>query len=150
MLQNIIAEMPIFKEFSDQELQNFIEMGHDISEFKRGETIINEGESLTSIYIILKGSVKIVKKVDGHTILLSKLKSGELFGEMSFFSNKRRHSDAVASDDVQVLKMNEDFFEKAEHSIKDKVKSYFIELLINRLDAMNESIVAVSKLMHVK
>jgi CRP-like cAMP-binding protein len=150
MLQEIITDMPIFKEFTDKEIKIFAGMDHDISEFKRGETIIQEGECLTSIYIILKGSVKIVKKVDGRTILLAKLKPGELFGEMAMFSRNRRHSDAVAGDDVQLLKIDDDFFKKAKPFIVDKLKNYFIELLINRLDAMNESLMAVSKLMRVK
>lgn len=150
MLEEIITDMPIFKEFTDKEIKIFAGMDHDISEFKRGETIIQEGECLTSIYIILKGSVKIVKKVDGRTILLAKLKPGELFGEMAMFSRNRRHSDAVAGDDVQLLKIDDDFFKKAKPFIVDKLKNYFIELLINRLDAMNESLMAVSKLMRVK
>jgi len=150
MLKEIIADMPIFKEFTDKEIEIFAGMDHDIDEFERGDTIIEEGSHFTSIYIILNGSVKIVKKVDGRTILLAKLKPGELFGEMAMFSNNRRHSDAVAGDDVQLLKIDESFFKKAEPFIVDKLKNYFILLLINRLDAMNESLMAVSKLMRPK
>ncbi|MFC1495159.1 cyclic nucleotide-binding domain-containing protein [Thermodesulfobacteriota bacterium] len=150
MLEEIIADMPIFKDFTGKEIEIFADMDHDISEYKRGATIIEEGDCLTSIYIILKGSVKIVKKVDGRTILLARLKSGELFGEMAMFSDNRRHSDAVAGDDVQLLKIDEDFFKNAKPFIVDKMKNHFIELLINRLDSMNESLMAVSKLMRAK
>ena len=88
--------------------------------------------------------------MDGRTILLAKLKPGELFGEMAMFSDKKRHSDAVAGEDVQLLKIDDNFFKKAKPFIVDKMKNYFIELLINRLDAMNESLMAVSKLMRAK
>ena len=88
--------------------------------------------------------------MDGRTILLAKLKPGELFGEMAMFCDKKRTSDAVAGDDVQLLKIDEDFCKKAKPFIVDKLKNYFIELLINRLDAMNESLMAVSKLMRAK
>lgn len=150
MLRNIIENMPAFREFSGKELCKFADMNHSITEFKRGETIIKEGDSFTSIYIILKGSVKIVKRTEGHTIRLARLNPGEIFGEMSFFSDKRRHCDAIAGENVQVLKMDEEFFEKARPSIKDKLKNYFIELLIERLDTMNESLISVSKLMRVR
>lgn len=151
MLKELIVDMPIFKHFSDSELDKFAEMDHDITEFNKGDIIIKEGDCFSSIYIILKGNVKIVKRTDGHTIQLAKLKPGEIFGEMSFFSDKKcRLSDAVAGDSVQILKMDEDFFEKAGPVIKDKVKNYFIELLVNRLDLMNESIMSISKLMRMR
>lgn len=149
-LCDVIQDMPMFRDFSGRDLKKFAEMEHNISEYQKGETIIEEGANFTSIYLLLMGNVKIVKKMDGHTILLARLKPGEIFGEMSFFSKKRRHSGAVACEGVRVLKMGEDFFEQAGVSIKDKLKNYFIELLINRLDAMNESIMAVSKLMRLR
>ena len=150
MLKEIITDMPIFKEFTEKEIEIFADMDHDISEFNKGDAIIEEGDCFTSIYIILKGNVKIVKKVDGRTILLAKLKPGGLFGEMAMFCDKKRTSDAVAGDEVQLLKIDEDFFKKAKPFIVDKLKNYFIELLIKRLDAMNESLMAVSKLMRAK
>ena len=122
-------------------------MEHTLTEYHRGDTIIREGDELKTIYLLLKGSILIVKKGEGRLIRLANLKPGEIFGEMSFFSKKKRHSDAMANDDVLVLKMDENFFEKGKTTIKDKVKDYFIELLINRLDAMNESIMSISKLM---
>lgn len=143
----LIADMPLFNEFSEKELRNFAGMDHIIEEYNRGDLIIKEGDDSTVLYLILMGSVTIVKKIDGHTIRLAKLKPGELFGEMSFFSKKHRRSDVVASDRVMILKMDEDFFQKIKPGIRDKVKNYFIELLVNRLDKMNESIMAVSKLM---
>jgi len=143
----IIEKMPMFKEFSKKELKEFTKMDHLFVEYHKGDTIIKEGDHFTAIYLLLKGSVMIVKKKEGHTIRLAKLKPGELFGEMSFFSKKLRHSDVVANDDVMVLRMDEDFFQKVKSSARDKVKNYFIELLVNRLDAMNESLMAVSKLM---
>lgn len=145
-----IEDMTMFKDFSEKELKSFSKMGHVLEEYNRGDIIIEEGDESTAIYLLLKGSVLIVKKADGHTIRLAKLKPGEIFGEMSFFSKKIRHSDALANDDVQVLRMDSNFFEKVEPGIRDKVKNYFIELLVNRLDGMNESIMAVSKLMHTQ
>ena len=146
-LEEIIEDMPMFREFSEKEIKEFVKMEHTITEYHRGDTIIREGDELKTIYLLLKGSIMIVKKEEDHTIRLAKLVPGEIFGEMSFFSKKKRHSDAMANDDVLVLKMDENFFEKGKTTIKDKVKDYFIELLINRLDAMNESIMSISKLM---
>ncbi len=147
-LYEMIKDMPMFREFSEKELKTFTQMDHILVEYHQGDTIIQEGDDLTTIYLLLKGSILIIKKMEGHPIRLARLKPGEIFGEMAFFSKKRRQSDAVANDDVLVLGMDKDFFHKVKPAIKDKVKNYFIELLVNRLEAMNESMMTISKLMH--
>ena len=147
-LEEIIEDMPMFREFSEKEIKEFVKMEHTLTEYHRGDTIIREGDELKTIYLLLKGSIMIVKKEEDHTIRLAKLVPGEIFGEMSFFSKKSSQSDAVADNDVLVLRLDEDFFEKCAPDIRDEVKNYFIELLVRRLDKMNESLMTISKMMH--
>ncbi len=64
---------------------------------------------------------------------------------MSFFTKKPRHSNVIANEDVLVLKLDKSFFDKVDSAIKDKIKDYLIELLINRLDSVNESLSKISK-----
>ncbi len=148
MISDMINEMPMFESFSDQEKQMFTEMKHSIVGFKNGETIINEGDECTSMFLIIKGACLITKTQDDTTIRLAKIKAGELFGEMSFFTRNPRQTSVIASDDVMVMKMDDDFFEKVDSDVRDKIKNCFIELLIKRLNAMNASIMRTSKLMH--
>jgi CRP-like cAMP-binding protein len=147
-LYEIINDMNMFENFSEKEKKAFAKMDHVLYEFKKDDVIIKEGDSFTSIYLILKGTVLITKNQYGRQIRLSKLEPGEIFGEMSYFSKKPRQSTIIAhDDDVMVLKMDEDFFQKAKSAISDKVKDYFIKVLCDRLDIMNESIMNISKLM---
>ena len=55
----------------------------------------------------------------------------------------------TANEDVTVVEMDDKFFKKANPAVRDKIKNYFIELLISRLDMMNESIMKISKLMRM-
>ena len=139
-------EMPIFETFSEKEKKAFAKMEHTLCEFRQGDTIIKDGERLTSIFLLLKGSVLVSKTVSDAPIRLAKLRPGEIFGEMSFFSHRSRQSNVIANEDVLALKIDEKFFKNAKPAIKDKVNSYFIEVLVNRLDAMNDSIMTISKL----
>ena len=84
---------------------------------------------------------------DGEAVTLGEVTEGEIFGEMSFFQKKPRRSNVVANDYVMVLKMDDDLFSKMPASIRDKIKNYFIELLIRRLDEMNSSIMNIARLM---
>jgi len=61
-----------------------------------------------------------------------------------------RASDVTANADLIAVRMDDDFFKKINPKIKDKTKNYFIELLINRLDTMNDSRMKLSKLMRMQ
>ena len=146
-LVEMIAGMSMFEHFSEDEKKAFAEMEHSILEFSKGEDIITEGEASKSLYLLLEGMCLITKTADDAKIQLSKLSPGEIFGEMSFFSDKPRQSSVTARGDVKVLKMDGDFFKKAGPNIRERIKEYLIILLINRLDNMNAAIMKISKLM---
>lgn len=146
-LVEIINTMPMFAKFTSEEKKNFTDMEHSLVRFKKDENIITEGEHTRSLYLLIKGTCLITKTEDDAKIRLSKLSPGEIFGEMSFFSEKPRQSSVTATEDVLVMKMNDDFFKKVSPDVKDKIKDYLIELLISRLDNMNSAIMKISKLM---
>lgn len=146
-LMEIIDVMPMFKNFTADEKNKFAEMEHSLVKFAKGDNIITEGEQTKSLYLLIKGSCLITKTEHDAKIRLSKLSPGEIFGEMSFFSDKPRQSSVTATEDVLVMKMNDDFFKLISPDIRDKIKDYLIELLISRLDNMNAAIMKISKLM---
>jgi CRP-like cAMP-binding protein len=146
-LYETICAMPLFEKLAGEERKILAGSKHALLEFNKGDMIIKEGDQFKSLYLLIKGSVLITKSSTDSQIRLAKLKSGEIFGEMSFFSKKPRQSNVVASEKVLVMRMDEDFFERVTPGIRDKMKNHFIELLIQRLDAMNDSIMNISKLM---
>jgi CRP/FNR family cyclic AMP-dependent transcriptional regulator len=147
-LLEIIGGMSMFEHFSEDEKRAFAEMEHSIIKFSKGEDIITEGGVGKSLFLLIEGNCIITKTEDNAKIQLSKLSPGEIFGEMSFFSDKPRQSSVIAGEDVKVLKMNDDFFKKASSNIRERIKEYLIILLIRRLDKMNAAIMRISKLMH--
>ncbi|MBI9085703.1 MAG: cyclic nucleotide-binding domain-containing protein [Desulfobacterales bacterium] len=146
-LYDILSKMPIFARFSDEEKRAISEIEHSIHKYRRGDQIIEEGEHSTSLYLLVKGAVLITKKIDEATIRLARLGPGEIFGEMSFFTDQPRRTSVMANDKVLVMKMDEDFFDSLEPRVKDKIKDYIISLLIERLDKMNDSIMQISRTM---
>ena len=121
-LREMIDEIPMFERFSDEEKTMLADMDHSLIEFAKDDMIIQEGDDSTSLYLLIKGISLITKTTDDANIRLSKLSPGEIFGEMSAFSKKPRQSNVVANDDVLVLKMDDDFFQKVNPDIKDKIK----------------------------
>ena len=136
-------DIPMFQNFSEKEKRGIGEMHDAVLAYKKDDIIIEEGKQISSLYLLVKGAVMITKT--GHKSPISRLLPGAVFGEMSFLTKKPRFSNVVADEDVLVIKMDPDFFNSVTPDIKDKIKDYLIELLINRLDTMNESLSKISK-----
>ena len=142
-LIDTINKMPMFNSFTESEKKMFAELEHSLLGFKKDDVIIRQGDTFTSLYLLIKGTVLITK--EELSIPIATLSKGTLFGEMSFFTKKPRYSNVIANENVLVMKLDKSFFDKVDFAIKDKIKDYLIELLINRLDSMNESLSKISK-----
>ncbi|UCH21955.1 MAG: cyclic nucleotide-binding domain-containing protein [Deltaproteobacteria bacterium] len=142
-LYELIGDMPMFKFFSEQEKRDFAAMEHSLLGFNKDDIIIREGDSFTSLYLLIKGTIIITKTA--YNTVISKLTPGAVFGEMSFLTKKPRYTNVIANEKVLVMKMDDEFFRMVKPEIKDRIKDYLIELLINRLDAMNESLSKIAK-----
>jgi CRP-like cAMP-binding protein len=90
-------------------------------EFNSGETtrsytkdsiIFCEGEPGDELFIIQKGSVKIIKITEDNEILLAVLKAGDIFGEMAILESKPRAAGAVAYEDCQLMAVNRANFQQ--------------------------------------
>ncbi|MDR3248586.1 MAG: cyclic nucleotide-binding domain-containing protein [Treponema sp.] len=83
-----------------------------IRSYGKDSMVFSEGEPGDELYIIQKGSVKIVKIVDDNEVLLAVLKIGDIFGEMALLESKPRTASAVAYEDCQVMAVNRANFEQ--------------------------------------
>ena len=144
---DLIKNVPLFKTFSDEEIKLFSEMNLPIKHYEKDDFIIKEGDQTTTLFLLIQGGCLITKQQDGVTIRLSKLSAGEIFGEMSWVSGKPRQSNVIAKENVTVLTMDNDFFNRLSLDMSLRIKDYLIKPLIKRLDNMNEAIMKISRLM---
>ncbi len=74
----------------------------------RGTTVFSEGEPGDSLFIILDGKVKIVRRAaDGRENVLSVMGPSDQFGELSIFDPGPRTATATALTDVSLAKMSQ-------------------------------------------
>jgi CRP-like cAMP-binding protein len=87
----------------------------DFTEFNRiyprNTMIFAEGEPGHDLYIIQRGSVKIVKIAQEQEMLLAVLRSGDIFGEMALLESKPRAACAIAFEDATLMAVNRQNFE---------------------------------------
>jgi CRP-like cAMP-binding protein len=103
-----LKNIDVLEPFEDQELYRLLEMSK-IRKYKAGEQIMEEGQSDTWLYILLRGQVKISK--NGKKVA-ELTRRGEIFGEMGALDSSRRSATAHALSDTVCLATDIFYIEK--------------------------------------
>lgn len=107
--------------------------------FKTGEHIFFEGDSGDCIYLIESGSVEVMLDDPefGDGLVLALLHKGEIFGEMSLFSDTRTRSAVVKATDNTAVRVctTSDFLAAAKEN--QEVWIHLVKQLSDRLRATN-------------
>ena len=75
--------------------------------FPRHRTIVYAGDKTSSLFVILRGSVKVLSRdVEGREVILTFLGEGECFGEMGLIDGAPRSADVVAFDACELLEIS--------------------------------------------
>jgi len=78
-----------------------------LKSFGKGDVIFEEGSVGKHMYVIVSGSVNIVKKAGGGEAVVATLGKGELFGEMALVDSLPRSASAIAvGDDTSAVEID--------------------------------------------
>ena len=142
--QEILAKLPAFKAFSADEMKELAER-LNIEEIEPQRAIFNENKiGDDSMYFILDGAIKIVKKTKNEEKVLANLKAGDFFGEMSMLLPAPRSASAVTIKQSRLIRLSDrDYndFKKTKPAIVVKFNDIFIGTLIQRLREADKRLV---------
>lgn len=139
MVLSLMDKLSFFGQFTSSEKADLARFEHSVVRVEMGDEIIVQGDDDTSLFVLLKGEAEVTKKEAPGTVL-AKLLPGAVLGEISFISKKPRASTVTASTEAMVLKLDQDIMEEVGPTVRDKIKTYLLNLLIKRLDNMNMAI----------
>ena len=71
----------------------------------RKATFFAEGESGDAVYVLLEGSVAVVKCCGGREVTIAQLAAGDMFGEMALVAIRKRNATVRAETDCTALKL---------------------------------------------
>lgn len=113
-------------------------MAEAIRKYHDGQVIVREGEFGSEMFMILAGSVRVVKEREGLETVLATLGPGEIFGEMALVEDgKARSATAIANGDVTLLVMDRaEFLEQVRRD--PKLALDILKSLCNRLRQVDE------------
>ena len=134
---NFINELEFFKGFPNDELWEILKASTWLS-YKKGDSIILEGELDDCFYIIITGNV-LVKKYEK---VIRELSAGDCFGEMGYLAKTKRTATIIADMDTELLKINSTVISEVSLNCQVRFLKVFLRTLIHRLSVTTESISA--------
>jgi serine/threonine protein kinase len=129
---NTLRRLEFFRNFTDVDLWQVLHISN-WNRIAAGHTLIQEGETGTSFFILASGEVKVSKK----DRLLTVLKQGECFGEMAYLGRRqfKRVASVTTATEVTVIEIKADALNAATESCRHQFTAAFLELLVARLEA---------------
>jgi CRP/FNR family transcriptional regulator, cyclic AMP receptor protein len=106
----LMKRVPLFSKLSDSDVSQLADQCVR-RECRRDQVILIEEELGQILFIILRGTVKIKRTNDeGREVIITILKAGDFFGELSLLDGKGRSATVVAMQDSELLTLRQSEF----------------------------------------
>ncbi len=107
----MLANVPIFSGLSDDELAQVSK--HAVTRaFPKQVIIINEGDQTDSLYVILKGKVKVfLSDEQGKEVVLNTQGPGEYFGELALLDDAERSASVMTLEPSSFMMISKQSFQ---------------------------------------
>ena len=138
-----LRRIPLFRDFTDEQLSQVLATVAD-RRFAKHQFVVREGEPGDTFFVIAAGSVAVCRVgPDGRETILSILKEGDFFGEMSMFDSSLRSASIKTLTDVEVGAVRQaDFMALIDRS--PQIGKLLVIELSERLRAANALIAATT------
>ncbi|MBV1757923.1 MAG: Crp/Fnr family transcriptional regulator [Dethiosulfatibacter sp.] len=87
---DVLMKTELFKNIPENDLKSMVYcLSPMVKEYRKGELVAIEGHKIKGIGLLLKGNLTISKDViDGTSLIMKKIESGDMFGEIAAFAEK--------------------------------------------------------------
>lgn len=146
---DILSHVSVFDGLIKADLKTISKYCHRIG-FKRGETLIEIGQTSSAFYVLIKGQLKVVlpERLEGSKehrvseVKLNTLNEGDCFGEYSLLEKAPASASVIGVQAGEVLKIPESGFHQiiANDRIGKTVYCNLLHVLINRLRKKEEEL----------
>src|SRR3989339_1341890 len=100
-----LKSVPLFSNLSNRQL-NILYKAGVIKKFTRGDVIVYQDDPGDTFYIVVSGRVKVtLLNEDGKEIVLSILKGGDFFGELSLLDDEPRSASVIIVEDATIFSL---------------------------------------------
>ncbi len=130
-----IKAVPFFREFAHLDVWEMVR----IAAFRRlaaRETVVNEGETCESFYLIAEGEARVTSS--GRA--LSVLGDGDCFGEIPYFEDRgKRTSSVVSITPLTIIEINATALRQSSDACQKQFNRAFVRILLERVDRLSKA-----------
>lgn len=116
--------------------------------YKKRQFIYTEGEIANEMYVIISGSVKIIKNVKNNIANIAVLEKSSFLGEVALFRGEKHSSTAVAETDIELAVINKETFDQQLKVLPNWFQSV-IRSMADRLHHASEQLSIQAKELHL-
>lgn len=144
---SLLRTINIFEGLSDPELEKIFKLAR-IKLYPQDSIILEEGRLGGALHVIMKGKVKVTKKLEGKKDkIITTLGPQAIFGEMSLFDNLPYSANIIAVEETRCMMISKEPFDKMlrlDLPLAYKILTQIITILSQRLRNTNEELVAIT------
>jgi CRP-like cAMP-binding protein len=108
-----LRAVPLFSQLRESDLESLTRLFKP-SECAKNRVILFAHDPCEAFYIVLTGQVKVMLIAeDGREVILSLVRAGDFFGEMSLMDDEPYSSSAIAMEDSSLLVLHRDDFRRS-------------------------------------
>lgn len=144
MSADVLERVELFKPIPRAGLERLVERGVH-RRFAVGETLMRQGETSQTMYVILEGRVRVDRWLpDERQVKLAELGAGDVVGEMGLLDSAPRSATVTAIEDTQALEIHATVL--AIVLIENPaVSAALLRILSRRLRSADELVVEMSR-----
>jgi len=102
-IQNLLQQFTLFKGLSDEEIEPIISLAQN-RRYQNGTHIFMQGDPLTNVYFIYKGTIKIYRTdLHGKEQIINVLQPGNMFPHQGFFRQDNYPAHAEVLEDALLI-----------------------------------------------
>jgi hypothetical protein len=101
----VLRRVKILEGMTDEQLDRFAQF-MELEKVPQWATIVKQGDIGDSMYLILEGELRVRISMMGKETILTTLRVGDFFGDISLFDHGPRSADVVANADSLLLKIS--------------------------------------------
>jgi CRP/FNR family transcriptional regulator, cyclic AMP receptor protein len=126
-LAGVLGDVPLFGGLTKRQLRR-LARGTAVYEYEPGAALVKEGSQGHTLFVILEGNAKVVRR--GRTI--RRLGAREVFGEVAVLDHRPRSASVVAETPVRCVALHRDEL-RAMVEEEPRVAWHLLETLAERL-----------------
>jgi len=124
-IAKVLKKVPLFHDFNKGDIEKLVPLFKE-EEYPIEAYIITEGAVGDSMYIIVSGSVKILKRVnEEEAMVINHLFSKTYFGELALIDNLPRSASVIAIEPTKILRLKKSVLDNLLDNNTDIAKTFY-------------------------